>query len=183
MGHREYSLLQLQVLCQSGSGPVVAVGARAPKEKWLPFRMASDAHVAPQTPIFATAVASEAIVSSGTAGFEHMLWTPIPAAMGMSLHLTVDGRSYVFESCATSATEGGRRVLVGGIKRASAVDAEVLARVVDIVTVNEACALATEYPSGGRFRILRRCASHTSSLATYAVVETVVENSYLLIVR
>lgn len=60
-------------------------------------------------------------------------------------------------------------------------DLEVLARVVDVVTVNEACALVTEYPSGGHFRVLRRCASHTSSLATYAVVETIGERPYVLV--
>ena len=101
----------------------------------------------------------------------------------MSLRLTVDGRSYVFESCASSTTEGGRRVVVGGIKTAKAVDAEMFARVVDIVTVNKACALATEYPSGGRFRILRRCASHVSSFATYAVVETIGEQPCVLVLR
>lgn len=140
----------------SGSGPVVTVGARAPNKKWLPFRTASDARVVPPTPTFATTVGSQAIVSSVTAGFERMSWTPIPAATGMSLHLTVDGRSYVFELCASSTTEGGRRVVVGGIKRAKAVAAEMFARVGGIVTVNEACALATEHPSGGRIRILRR---------------------------
>lgn len=94
----------------------------------------------------------------------------------MTLRLTVDGRSYVFETCATSTTVGGSRVVVGDIKRAKAVRRE-------IVTVNEVCSLATEYPSRGSFRILRRCASHASTVATYAVVETIGEHSYILVLR
>ena len=168
----------------SSSGPVLAVGARTPKERWLPVRMAHDARVFSQHPTFTTAVESQAIVTSVTAGFEQMSWTPIPAATGMSLHLTVDGRSYLFEALANSATEGGGvRVVVGGIKRAKPVDGEILARVVDIVTINEACALATEYPSRGSFRILRRCASHASSDATYAVVETTGMQPCVLLLR
>lgn len=175
--------LNCKCCVSAGTGPVVTVGARDPKEKWLPCRMASDVHAVPPAAAFATGVGSEAIVSSATAGFEHMSWTPIPAGTGMSLRLSVDGRSYVFESCATFTAEGGRRVIVGGIKRASAVDGQVWARVVNIVTVNESCALATQYPSRGHFRILRRCASYTSSLATYAVVETIGTPPYVLVLR
>lgn len=79
--------------------------------------------------------------------------------------------------CYISSTGRDRRVAVGGITRAKAIDGESLAGVVDIVTVNEDCALAPEYPSHGCFRILRRCKSHVSSVATYAVVETVDEQS------
>jgi len=169
----------------SGSGPVITVGARIPKEKWLPIRMASNARVTSPTPESATTIESQAIVSSVNAGLERMSWTPIPTATGMSLRLTVDGRSYLFETCATSTTEGGggSRIVVGDVKRAKAVGGEVLARVVDIVTVNEACALATEFPSRGCFRIFRGCASHASSVATYAVVETIGEQSHILVVR
>lgn len=171
--------------CNSpGSGPVVAIGARAPKETWLPVRMTSNARVVSPTPTNAKAVESQAITPSVTAGFEHMSWTPIPAGTGMSLRLTIDGRSYVFESCASSTPAGGgRRVVVGNIKKAKAVEGEIFARVVDIVTVAEACALVTEYPSRGHFRILRRCASHVSSFATYAVVETIDEQPYILVLR
>ena len=168
----------------SGSGPVLTVGARIPKEKWLPIRMASNARVTSPTPEPATTIESQAIVFSVNAGLERMSWTPIPTATGMSLRLTVDGRSYLFETCATSTTEGGgSRIVVGDIKRAKTVGGEVLARVVDIVTVNEVCALATEFPSHGCFRILRGCASHASSVATYAVVETIGEQSHILVVR
>ncbi len=86
----------------SGSGPVVTVGDRTPKEKWLPIRMASNARVTSPTPEFATTVESQAIVSSVTAGLKRMSWMPIPTATCMTLRLTVDGRSYLFKTCATS---------------------------------------------------------------------------------
>lgn len=181
---RDDSTVYINCKCcnSSGSGPAVVVGARTPKKMWLPVRMASDTLIISTKPTFTNAVGSQAIVSSVTDGFEHMSWTAIPAGTSMSLRLTLDGRSYIFESCATSTMERGRKVVVGGIKRAKAIEGEKLAQVVDIVTVNEACALATEYPSHGCFRILKKCASHVSSLATYAVVETIVAEQLTVLV-
>lgn len=175
--------LNCKCCVSDGTGPVVTVGARNPREKWLPLRLASGVHPVHKAAASATAGGSEAIVSSVTVGFEHMSWTPIPPGTGISLRLSVDGRSYVFESCASSAMEGGKRVVVGSIKKAKAVDAEILARLVDIVTVNESCELAAEYASRGHFRILRRCASRASSLSTYAVLETIADPSSVLVLR
>lgn len=153
----------------SGGGPAVAVGARVPNARWLPVRLGSGARPVPPAATFAATAEPGAIVPSVTTEFERMSWAPDPVSAGMLLRLAIDGRSFVFKSCANSATEGGRRVFVGGISKARAVGGKLLTKVVDNVSISELCELASQSPSNGCFRMLRTCASHTSSPTTYAV--------------
>lgn len=121
------------------------------------------------------------MIRSATAGIGAMVWTPILTGTAMFLTISVDGRSYNFKSSAAATVEDGRRFVVGSITRTRATDAGVNAHVVDVVTVDESSALVGQYPSRGRFRVLRRCASLVSSFATYAVLETA--SGSILVVR
>lgn len=102
-----------------------------------PFSDGVYSPVVPHTPKFEMPVGPGAIVPSVTSGLEAIVRTPVAAGTGMTLALTVDGRAYVFKSCAGATLGGGKRGIVGDIKKARAVEGEIVGLVVDVVPVNE----------------------------------------------
>ena len=165
--------------CNASSGPKVKIGRQAPG-KWLPFRMASVTTFEPPKANMTEdpAGGSLALVPHIASRLETLEWEPVPVGRDVFVTVSVDGHSYVFKSCAFTV-DGGRRFELGSVHTARGTEG-VHALVLDVVTVNDLSELATQYPSKGNFRVLRRCTSHVSSPVTYAVV-SVLDGSVLVV--